>query len=182
MMWIGWIVAVLAIGAALGLHRALRGERAHGTQLLYAKIDAENQRDAAQAEQAQAAEFAQHEALTETARLRAVLEALRGDLDGARAEMADYRERVRRFDGAVQYCLQPVELIFGADKASLDELVSHVEGARRGLFEARSTMEQHSIHRGGDPLAGAVDDLRTLRELAGSAASQSELPLVAAAS
>lgn len=180
MLWIGWVVAVLAIGVALGLHRALRAERAHGVQLLYAKIDAENQRDALQAELGQMAELARQDALTGSERLRGLLETLRGDLENAGAEIAGYGERVRRFDAAVQYCLQPVELIFGADKASLDELVRHVEGARRGLFEARASMEQHPIHRGNDPLSGVGADLLALQEAA-RAPQQTELPLAASA-
>ncbi len=52
----------------------------------------------------------------------------------------DYRKQVKAYDAAVQYCLQPVELIFGADKASLDKLVSHVDDARRKLFEARNVV------------------------------------------
>lgn len=180
MLWIGWMVAVLALGLAFGLHRALRTERAHGVQLLYAKIDAENQRDAAQAEQMQAAESARREAAAANERLHALLDALRGDLDRAAADFAAYRAHVRRFDDAVQYCLQPVELIFGADKASLDELVSHVEGARRNLFEARSAMDRHPLHRRTDPLAAAGTDLRALEVLA-RGPQQDELPLAATA-
>lgn len=179
MLWIGWMVAVLALGLAFGLYRALRVERAHGVQLLYAKIDAENQRDAAQAELAQAADFARQNAHVQGERLHGLLDALRGDLGRAGADLGTYRERVRHFDAAVQYCLQPVELIFGADKASLDELVSHVEGARRGLFEARAAMDQHPFHRGTDPLAGAGSDLRALEVLA-HGPQQDELPLAAA--
>jgi hypothetical protein len=180
MLWIGWVVAVLAIGVALGLHRALRAERAHGVQLLYAKIDAENQRSGLQAELTQLAELARQDALTGSERLRGLLDALRGDLESAGTDIAGYRERVRRFDAAVQYCLQPVELIFGADKASLDELVRHVEGARRSLFEARAEMDQHPIHRGTDPLGGVGADLLALQEAA-RGPQQAELPLAATA-
>src|SRR5690348_8797924 len=38
----------------------------------------------------------------------------------------DYRKLVKQYDAAVQICLQPVDLIFNADKASLDKLVKHV--------------------------------------------------------
>ncbi|HET8940600.1 MAG TPA: ATP-binding protein [Rudaea sp.] len=57
----------------------------------------------------------------------------------------DYRNLVVEYDAAVQYCLQPVDLIFGADKASLDKLVKHVEEARRKLFEARTRVETSSL-------------------------------------
>lgn len=49
-----------------------------------------------------------------------------------------------------------MELIFGADKASLDKLVLHVEGARRALFEARGNLEKSS----------ALDESRHLLETA----------------
>ena len=57
----------------------------------------------------------------------------------------DYRTLVKQYDAAVQYCLQPVDLIFGADKSSLDKLVKHVEEARRKLFEARTNLEKTSL-------------------------------------
>jgi len=57
----------------------------------------------------------------------------------------DYRKLVKQYDAAVQYCLQPVDLIFGADKASLDKLVKHVEDARRKLFEARTALEKSPL-------------------------------------
>ncbi|MEO8804190.1 MAG: ATP-binding protein [Rudaea sp.] len=57
----------------------------------------------------------------------------------------DYRKLVVEYDAAVQYCLQPVDLIFGADKASLDKLVKHVEEARRKLFEARTRVETSAL-------------------------------------
>jgi signal transduction histidine kinase len=57
----------------------------------------------------------------------------------------DYRTLVKQYDAAVQYCLQPVDLIFGADKSSLDKLVKHVEEARRKLFDARTNLEKTSL-------------------------------------
>ena len=57
----------------------------------------------------------------------------------------DYRKLVKQYDAAVQYCLQPVDLIFGADKSSLDKLVKHVEDARRKLFEARASLEKSPL-------------------------------------
>ncbi|WP_300615420.1 hypothetical protein [Dokdonella sp.] len=178
MLWIGWLVAVLASGVALGLHRRLRTERAHGVQLLYAKIDAENQRDALQNELVQAADAARHEALERLRTLGDLAGTLQDRIAGSGADFSSYRERVRRFDAAVQYCLQPVELIFGADKAGLDELVRHVEGARRGLFEARAAMEQHPLHRAAEPLAPVEAEVRALRVFV-HGPQQDELPLAA---
>jgi signal transduction histidine kinase len=161
MMWIGWIVAVVAIGAVVWLARQLTAERALTTQLRFAKIEAENASDAMRANQAQAVDSAGlaplGRLLGATAHeLDAPLASVRSQVDHAARQLVDYRTLVKRYDAAVQYCLQPVELIFGADKSHLDKLMAHVEGARRALFEARSTLEKSS----------ALDESRHLLETA----------------
>src|SRR4051812_4417565 len=161
MTWLGWIVALLAVGFAVWLARQLTAERALTTQLRFAKIEAENASDAMQANQAQAIGSAGlaplGKLLGATAHeLDAPLASVRSQVDHAARQLVDYRTLVKRYDAAVQYCLQPVELIFGADKASLDKLVLHVEGARRALFEARGHLEKSS----------ALDESRHLLETA----------------
>jgi two-component system, NtrC family, sensor kinase len=161
MMWVGWIIAVIAIGAAIWLLRQLASERSLTTQLRFAKIEAENASDAMRANQAQAVGSAGlaplGKLLGATAHeLDAPLASVRSQVDHAARQLVDYRTLVKRYDTAVQYCLQPVELIFGADKASLDKLVLHVEGARRALFEARTNLEKSS----------ALDESRHLLETA----------------
>ena len=76
----------------------------------------------------------------------------------------DYRKLVKQYDAAVQYCLQPVDLIFGADKASLDKLVKHVEEARRKLFEARTALEKSPLLKDAKELL--VDASEGLGQLA----------------
>jgi signal transduction histidine kinase len=66
-------------------------------------------------------------------------------VEGLGKLLDDYRQLVRKYDAAVQYCLQPVEMIFGADKAGLDQLVKHVEEARRKLFNARRDLEKSAL-------------------------------------
>jgi len=172
MEWIGWALAAAAIAVAVVLWRRLAAERAHAGELLYAKLDAENALDALRTKQAERDVLAREAALNgplaaATPHLRESLETLRAAIDRADADLAGYRERVARFDAAVQYCLQPVELIFGADKATLDQLVAHVEGARRKLFEARSALEKHPVHRdSADVLAGGRVHLRALIDYA----------------
>ncbi len=161
MMWVGWILAVMAIGAAVWLARQLAAERALTTQLRFAKIEAENASEAMRSNQAQAVGSAGlaplGKLLGSTAHeLDAPLASVRSQVDHAARQLVDYRTLVKRYDAAVQYCLQPVELIFGADKASLDKLVLHVEGARRALFEARTNLEKSS----------ALDESRHLLETA----------------
>lgn len=161
MMWVGWILAIVAIAAAIWLARQLAAERATTTQLRFARIEAENASDAMRANQAQAVGSAGlaplGKLLGATANeLDAPLASVRSQVDHAARQLVDYRTLVKRYDTAVQYCLQPVELIFGADKASLDKLVAHVEGARRALFEARGNLEKSS----------ALDESRHLLETA----------------
>ncbi len=161
MMWVGWIIAVVAIGAAAWLLRQLITERAQTTQLRFAKIEAESATDAMRANQAQAVGSAGLAPLgkllgTTAHELDAPLASVRSQVDHAARQLVDYRTLVKRYDAAVQYCLQPVELIFGADKQHLDKLVAHVEGARRALFEARGHLEKSS----------ALDESRHLLETA----------------
>jgi len=170
MQWIGWVVAIVALGAALWLWRKLAAERAHSAQLLYARIDAENEVDTLRTHQARVLRAARSSALGDllgevSPQLHVPLQALQAHMDTAKRQFADYRELVRRYDAAVQYCLQPVELIFGADKASLDQLMAHVEGARRKLFDARNALEKNTVHRGNSLLQGAGDAVQQLAPL-----------------
>lgn len=170
MEWIGWVVAVVAVSVAVWVWRLLVAERAHGAQLLYARIDAENQANTLRENQDRVVQAARSVALggvldDAVRQLRQPLESAHADLETAKHDYADYRELVKRYDAAVQYCLQPVELIFGADKASLDQLVHHVEGARRKLFEARSALEKNPAHAGSDLLKKAAAGLQPLARL-----------------
>lgn len=161
MQWLGWAIAFVALVALLllwfRLHAQLRTERQRGSDLLCGKIELENQLDALQSQLAEKAGYVEPQVVREefAASLDGALESLRGRMQQNRLELADYSACVRRFDAAVQYCLQPVELIVGADKASLDELVRHVEGARRQLFDARAELVAHPLH-GGAPELGAA--------------------------
>lgn len=59
--------------------------------------------------------------------------------------LVGYHKRVHAYDGAVQYCLQPVELMPGAEDDDLDKLVDHVSGARKRLLAARAALVEHDI-------------------------------------
>jgi signal transduction histidine kinase len=160
-MWLGWIIAIVAIGAAVWLARQLASERALTTQLRFAKIEAENATDTMRQNQSRAVDAAGlaplGKLLGATAHeLDAPLASVRSQVDHASRQLVDYRTLVKRYDAAVQYCLQPVELIFGAEKTHLDKVIAHVEGARRQLFEARAHLEKSS----------ALDESRHLLETA----------------
>ncbi|GAA0715949.1 HAMP domain-containing sensor histidine kinase [Dokdonella soli] len=171
MEWIGWVCAFAAIGVAIWLWRRLGTAHAHASELLYAKLDAENEADALRAKQVQVMDSARFGApgspVGDIAQhLHGSLESVRAGLEDADSQLADYRGRVKQFDAAVQYCLQPVELILGADKATLDQLVHHVEGARRKLFEARAALERHPLHKGAGALAESLGGARALADYA----------------
>lgn len=156
MEWLGWLVALVATGVALQLWRGLAAERRRTNGLLCEKINSENRLDELKRALAErAGHVAPEVAHASFARsFGEPVAGLREQLRRAEAEFLDYRGRVERFDAAVQYCLQPVELILGADKSTLDEVMRHVEGARRNLFEARAALVAHGLHR-NNPEAGA---------------------------
>lgn len=160
MEWIGWVLAVIAIGAAVWLRRQLVAERAHNNELVCEKLEADNRFEALDADQA--AKVDPGLFVDNADRLGRHLHAVDETVQQAKTALSDYRECVKQFDAAVQYCLQPVELIFGADKASLDQLVHHVEGARRKLFDARTLMDKHPLHRTDDALDGLPGIVREL--------------------
>ena len=168
MAWIGWLLAIVAVGGVLFLLRALREESARSHELLYEKIDLENELDELHAGRRPVDTSASaHDAMVAVAdRLDAPLGSARAHLEDVGAQIDDYRERVRMFDAAVQYCLQPVEMIFGADKATLDQLVSHVEGARRKLFEARIALQKSPLHKSAGPLDGGLSEIEVLADYA----------------
>jgi hypothetical protein len=162
MVWIGWVIAVLAIPLVVWLWKERSTERSIYSELLCAKIKVDNDLDLLRAQHivpgpVEAPPFAAF-----GAQLEEPLESVRAHLDRAGVQLDDYRTRVKHFDEAVQYCLQPVELIFGADKATLSELMRHVEGARRKLFESRSALEKNPMHNGTGALGVGLGDMEDL--------------------
>ena len=150
MVWIIVIVLLLAVGACGWLGFMLTRAQAEARVLRAGHVEAEEEIKKLQATQSQVihttklASLGQmvagvaHEINTPLGFVKSNVEVI-GDL------LDDYRKLVKQYDAAVQYCLQPVDLIFGADKASLDKLVKHVEDARRKLFEARTSLEKSPL-------------------------------------
>ena len=150
MQWIGWIIALVAAGGAAFLALRQRAER-----LVHARVDNERVRALAEIEELRATRdllvpAGERAMLGRVAGGVAVgiqppLAAAAADVAAVGVQLDDYRALVKAYDNAVQYCLQPVEMIFGADKAGLDQLVKHVEEARRKLFSARAALEKSAL-------------------------------------
>lgn len=150
MAWIGWILALLALGGSGYLFMRLRDERAATQRLRNERMHLADEINHLKSTQAR---LLQAMPMTVVGQIAAVvarevdppLGFARSNVEGINELLDDYRKLVKNYDAAVQYCLQPVEMIFGADKAGLDQLVKHVEEARRQLFNARRELEKSSI-------------------------------------
>lgn len=147
MAWIGWLVAVAAVAVAAFLFVRLRDARASNAQLNDEVAEAIAENDLLQATRARLVPISELGAIGQLAlgaanEVDAPLSDACANAPAIVDRLDEYRRLVKAYDAAVQYCLQPVEMIFGADKAGLDQLVKHVEEARRRLFIARSNLEK----------------------------------------
>jgi two-component system, NtrC family, sensor kinase len=166
-----WIVVVALLGVCGWLGFMLQKAQREGRALRAGQAEAEEENKRLQATQSQVihttklASLGQmvagvaHEINTPLGFVKSNVEVI-GDL------LDDYRKLVKQYDAAVQHCLQPVDLIFGADKASLDKLVKHVEEARRKLFEARTSLEKSPLLKDAkELLSDASEGLTQLSSL-----------------
>jgi hypothetical protein len=147
MVWVSGILALIALAAAGYLLMRLQYERATAQRLRNERMQLADEMEKLKASNNR---LLQSQSMSKAGQLAAVVarevgaplgSALR-QVEGLGKMLDDYRQLVRKYDAAVQYCLQPVEMIFGADKAGLDQLVKHVEEARRQLFNARRDLEK----------------------------------------
>ncbi|MEP6881770.1 MAG: ATP-binding protein [Dokdonella sp.] len=150
MAWISWLLALIAFGAVGYLVMRLRDERAVNQRLRNERMHLADEMESmkgheARLMQAMPMSVAGHMAGVVAREVDAPLGFAHSNLEGVGELLDDYRKLVKNYDAAVQYCLQPVEMIFGADKAGLDQLVKHVEEARRQLFNARRELEKSAI-------------------------------------
>lgn len=150
MVWASWVLALCAVGAIAYLFMRLHDERAATQRLrnerMHLADEIENLKEAnSRLMQAQSMSVVGQVAAVVAREVDAPLGSALNQVEGIGKALDDYRQLVRNYDSAVQYCLQPVEMIFGADKAALDQLVRHVEEARRQLFTARRELEKSSL-------------------------------------
>ncbi|HET8897446.1 MAG TPA: hypothetical protein VFN09_01500 [Rhodanobacteraceae bacterium] len=94
-----------------------------------------------------------------------------GANEAARETVYRHVDHVREYDAAVQNCLQPVELMPGADEADLEHLLKFVSTARTRLFDARAQLLSD----------GTLDQLPTLIPAEPSAAQEPPALLTALA-
>ncbi|HEX6833789.1 MAG TPA: ATP-binding protein [Rudaea sp.] len=154
------VLALIAVGAIALRAGKLRGEN---EKLRAAREAADAQIERLQATQAQLLDTSKLVAIGQMVtgvahEVHAPLGFVKGNVDVVAELLDDYRKLVRQYDAAVQYCLQPVDLIFGADKTSLDKLVKHVEDARRKLFEARAALEKSPLLKDAKQLLADSSD------------------------
>jgi two-component system NtrC family sensor kinase len=182
--WIGWVAAAALAAGLLVLRGALRRERERAASLERGKQALMEELTELEARQVQAAQVGDYAGLGQIAagfcrELARPLGSARNNVQLASGQIADYRKLVKAYDAAVQYCLQPVELILGADPASLDNVVRHVEGARAKLFQARQNLERSAFLDEARDLLGDADAGLTrldgiTRELGAHARSERE--------
>jgi signal transduction histidine kinase len=150
MDWTLLILLLVALAAIIQLWLELRKQRRETVSAHFAIEEAQRELDRLQAAQAQTIHVTRLAALGQMvvgiARdINVPLGFAQNNLETIAELLDEYRDLVRRYDTAVQHCLQPVDLLFSADKASLDKLVKFVEEARRKLFEARAAVESSAL-------------------------------------
>jgi signal transduction histidine kinase len=174
MDWIIIVLLLIALAAIVQLWLELERQKKQTMSAHFAVEEAQRELDRLQAAQAQTIHVTRLAALGQM--VVAIARDINVPLGFARNNITmiielleEYRGLVQQYDTAVQHCLQPVDLLFSADKASLDKLVKYVEEARRKLFEARASVETSALPRNARQLL--VDAGERLGELMGGAQS-----------
>ncbi|HEX3125337.1 MAG TPA: ATP-binding protein [Rhodanobacteraceae bacterium] len=177
MDWTLLFLLLIALAAIVQLWIALNNQRRQTLSANFAVEEAQQELDRLQAAQAQTIQVTKLAALGQmiagvAREINAPLGFAQGNIEVVGEMLAEYRSLVQQYDAAVQHCLQPVDLLFSADKASLDKLVKFVEEARRKLFEARANLENSAMVSKAEVL---LDDSRgALGRLSGRALSIKE--------
>jgi len=177
MDWTLLLLLLVALAAIVQLWIALTNQRRQTLSANFAVEEAQQELERLQAAQAQTIQVTKLAALGQmiagvAREINAPLGLAKGNIEVVGEMLAEYRSLVEQYDAAVQHCLQPVDLLFGADKASLDKLVKFVEEARRKLFEARARLENSALAKKTEVL---LDDSRgALAQLSGRAMSIKE--------
>lgn len=157
MQWLGWLVALVVALVASWLVHAWRGSRARADALFYEKIDLENELDTLHAERVA-------NPVTEAPSMPVAVPPpmppapaidtaqIGAQLDELAAQLEEYRERNRAYDAAIQHCLQPVEMLIGADEQTQAAALGHIDAARKPLFAARQAVQKAALSRNAPTL------------------------------
>ena len=177
MDWTLLFLLLIALAAIVQLWIALTNQRRQTLSANFAVEEAQQELDRLQAAQAQTIQVTKLAALGQMVagvarEVNAPLGLAQGNIEVVGEMLTEYRELVQRYDAAVQHCLQPVDLLFSADKASLDKLVKFVEEARRKLFEARANVETSPLVKKAEVLLG--DSRSALAQMSGRVLSIKE--------
>jgi len=177
MDWTLLLLLLVALAAIMQLWIALTNQRRQTLSANFAVEEAQQELERLQAAQAQTIQVTKLAALGQLVagvarEINAPLGLAQGNIEVVGEMLAEYRSLVQQYDAAVQHCLQPVDLLFSADKASLDKLVKFVEEARRKLFEARANLENSAMVKKAEVLLG--DSRSALVQLSGRALSIKE--------
>jgi len=177
MDWTLLLLLLVALAAIVQLWIALTNQRRQTLSANFAVEEAQQELERLQAAQAQTIQVTKLAALGQLVagvarEINAPLGLAQGNIEVVGEMLAEYRSLVQQYDAAVQHCLQPVDLLFSADKASLDKLVKFVEEARRKLFEARANLENSAMVKKAEVLLG--DSRSALVQLSGRALSIKE--------
>jgi len=177
MDWTLLLLLLVALAAIVQLWIALTNQRRQTLSANFAVEEAQHELERLQAAQAQTIQVTKLAALGQmiagvAREINAPLGLAQGNIEVVGEMLAEYRSLVQQYDAAVQHCLQPVDLLFNADKASLDKLVKFVEEARRKLFEARANLENSAMVKKTEVLLG--DSRGALAQLSGRVLSIKE--------
>ena len=149
---LGWLVALLAGLGAAWLLRAYRAERFRAAELLYEKMDLENELDSLHAERV----ANPPEPVAVVAPVVVTSHAAEDAAEPLRVladQIDEFRARSRCYDAAVEQCLQPLELMVGADAQTLAAALAHIDKARKPLFAARIALMKSPLQRDNAALA-----------------------------
>lgn len=160
MGWLGWLVALLAAAGAAWLLRAYRAERARAAELLYEKMDLENELDSLHAERVANPPPPAAAVVAPVIAASHAAEDAAGPLRELAGQIDEFRSRSRAYDAAVEQCLQPLELMVGADAQTLASALGFIDKARKPLFAARMALLKTPLQKDNTALAAVHDALQ----------------------
>ncbi len=160
MEWVGWLMAFLAALGAVWLLRAYRAERSRAAELLYEKMDLENELDSLHAERVANPPEPAPVVVEPVVVTSNVAEEAAVPLRELAGQIDEFRARSRSYDAAVEQCLQPLELMVGADAQTLAAALAHIDKARKPLFAARIALLKTPLQKGNAALAAVHDALQ----------------------